>query len=71
MAKINSETEYSSYSNKDISKQSIKELEAMERETNLIRDAMIFAVKDITGKVMREATVQSMINDFKKQLNIK
>ena len=31
---------------------------------NLIRDSMMFAVKDITGRVMREATVQSMIDDF-------
>jgi len=35
-------------------------------ERNLIRDAMMFAVKDITGRVMREAAVQSMIDDFKK-----
>ena len=40
-----------------------------ERERNLIRDAMMFAVKDITGRVMREATVQSMIDDFKKAIN--
>lgn len=36
----------------------------------LIRDAMMFAVKDITGRVLREATVQSMIDDFEKELNI-
>ena len=40
-----------------------------EQERNLIRDAMMFAVKDITGRVIREATVQSMINDFKKAIN--
>ena len=40
-----------------------------EQERNLIRDAMMFAVKDITGRVMREATVQSMIDDFKKAIN--
>ena len=39
------------------------------QERNLIRDAMMFAVKDITGRVMREATVQSMIDDFKKAIN--
>ena len=42
-----------------------------EQERNLIRDAMMFAVKDITGRVMREATVQSMIDDFKKAINYK
>ena len=36
---------------------------------NLIRDAMMFAVKDITGRVLREATVQSMIDDFNKTIN--
>ena len=40
-----------------------------EQERNLIRDAMMFAVKDITGRVLREATVQSMIDDFKKSIN--
>ena len=40
-----------------------------EKERNLIRDAMMFAVKDMTGRVMREATVQSMIDDFKKAIN--
>ena len=40
-----------------------------EQERDLIRDAMMFAVKDITGRVMREATVQSMIDDFKKAIN--
>jgi len=40
------------------------------KNRNLIRDAMMFAVKDITGRVMREATVQSMIDDFEKQLTI-
>lgn len=35
---------------------------------DLIRDAMLFAVKDITGRVLREATVQSMIDDFVKEL---
>ena len=40
-----------------------------EQERNLIRDAMMFAVKDITGRVMREATVQSMIDDFKQAIN--
>ena len=40
-----------------------------EQERNLIRDAMMFAVKDMTGRVMREATVQSMIDDFKKAIN--
>jgi len=39
------------------------------QERNLIRDAMMFAVKDITGRVMREATVQSLIDDFKKAIN--
>ena len=41
-----------------------------EQERNLIRDAMMFAVKDMTGRVMREATVQSMIDDFKKAINV-
>jgi len=40
-----------------------------EQERDLIRDAMMFAVKDMTGRVMREATVQSMIDDFKKAIN--
>lgn len=40
-----------------------------EKERNLIRDAMMFAVKDMTGRVMREATVQSMIDDFKTAIN--
>lgn len=40
-----------------------------EQERNLIRDAMMFAVKDMTGRVMREATVQSMIDDFKEAIN--
>lgn len=40
-----------------------------EQERNLIRDAMMFAIKDISGRVMREATVQSMIDDFKKAIN--
>lgn len=40
------------------------------KNRNLIRDAMMFAVKDITGRVLREATVQSMIDDFEKQLTI-
>jgi len=40
------------------------------KNRDLIRDAMIFAVKDITGRVLRDATVQSMIDDFEKQLKI-
>lgn len=40
------------------------------KNRDLIRDAMMFAVKDITGRVLREATVQSMIDDFEKELNI-
>jgi len=40
-----------------------------EQERNLIRDAMMFAVKDISGRIMREATVQSMIDDFKKAID--
>lgn len=40
------------------------------KNRDFIRDAMMFAVKDITGRVLREATVQSMIDDFEKQLNI-
>ena len=39
------------------------------RDRNLIRDAMMFAVKDISGRVLREAAVQSMIDDFLKSLN--
>lgn len=31
---------------------------------DLIRNAMLFAVKDITGRVLRETTVQTMIDDF-------
>ena len=38
------------------------------KNRDLIRDAMLFAVKDITGRVLREATVQSMIDDFEKQV---
>lgn len=37
---------------------------------NLIRNAMLFAVKDITGRVLREATVQTMIDDFLKDLKV-
>lgn len=40
------------------------------KNRDLIRDAMMFAVKDITGRVLREATLQSMIDDFEKQLTI-
>lgn len=40
------------------------------KNRDLIRDAMMFAVKDMTGRVLREATVQSMIDDFEKQLTI-
>ena len=36
---------------------------------DLIRDAMMFAVKDINGRVLREAAVQSMIDDFLKERN--
>ena len=35
---------------------------------DLIRDAMIFAVKDVTGRVLREESVQSMVDDFLKEL---
>ena len=35
---------------------------------DLIRDAMMFAVKDITGRVLREESVQSMVDDFLKEL---
>ena len=35
---------------------------------NLVRDAMMFAVKDVTGRVLREAAVQSMVDDFEKEL---
>ena len=31
---------------------------------------MMFAVKDTIGRVLREATVQSMIDDFEKELHI-
>lgn len=31
---------------------------------DLIRNAMLFAVKDITGRVLRETTVQTMVDDF-------
>ena len=40
-----------------------------ERDRDLIRDAIMFAVKDISGRVLREAAVQSMIDDFIKELN--
>ena len=40
------------------------------KNRELIRNAMMFAVKDITGRVLREATVQSMIDDFEKQLTL-
>ena len=36
---------------------------------DLIRDAMMFAVKDTIGRVLREADVQSMIDDFEKELH--
>ena len=37
---------------------------------DLIRNAMLFAVKDINGRVLREATVQTMIDDFLKDLKV-
>ena len=40
------------------------------KNRDLIRDAMMFAVKDMTGKVLREATVQTMIDDFEKELSL-
>ena len=40
------------------------------KNRGLIRDAMMFAVKDITDRVLRETTVQSMIDDFEKQLTL-
>jgi len=39
------------------------------QERDLIRDAMMYAVKEITGRVMREETVQSMIDDFEIIIN--
>ena len=41
-----------------------------EQERDLIRDAMMFAVKDVTGRVLRESSVQSMIDDFKKAIKV-
>lgn len=38
-----------------------------ERDRDLIRDVIMFAVKDISGRVLREAAVQSMIDDFIKE----
>jgi len=43
--------------------------ELSKRDRDLIRHAMMFAVKDISGRVLREAAVQSMIDDFLKSLN--
>lgn len=34
------------------------------KQRALIRDAMLFAVKDITGRVLREETVETMVDDF-------
>ena len=36
----------------------------MTMEEDLIRDVMMFAVKEITGRVLREAAVETMIDDF-------
>lgn len=35
---------------------------------DLIRDAMMFAVEDVTGRVLREENVQSMVDDFLNEL---
>ena len=40
-----------------------------QKERNLVRDAMMFAVKDITGRVLRESTVESMMFSFYEDLN--
>ena len=37
----------------------------------LIRYAMMYAVKDITGRVLRETTVDCIMEDFEKELTIK
>ena len=45
-------------------------LEITEQERNLIREVMMFTIKDITGKVFSRITVQSMIANFEKALKI-
>ena len=45
-----------------------KEYENMCYERNIIRDAMIYAVKDITGRVLRDEVVDSIIEDFYKNI---
>jgi hypothetical protein len=40
-----------------------------EREKTLIYNAMLFAVKDITGRALRPETVETMIEDFIITLN--
>lgn len=36
----------------------------------LVKDAMKFAVKDITGRVLRDVVVETMLEDFSKEINI-
>ena len=40
-----------------------------EREKTLIHNAMLFAVKDITSRVLRNETIETMVDDFIKDLN--
>lgn len=44
-------------------------IEISEREKTLIYNAMLFAVKDITGRALRPETVETMIEDFIISLN--
>lgn len=37
---------------------------------DLIRNAMLFAVKDITGRVLRETTLDTMVEDFLTDLKV-
>lgn len=37
---------------------------------SLIKDAMAFAVYDITGRVLRDAALETMLDDFSREIGI-
>ena len=39
------------------------------RERTLCYNAMLFAVKEVTGKVMRETFTSVMVEDFEKEMD--
>lgn len=44
-------------------------LQLSEREKILIHNAMLFAVKDITNRILRNEIIETMVDDFIKDLN--